>query len=82
MLCKRLRERYIQTTCKERLATAIVLKPILSIVVLANLTDRGISRITEQKIWEVKESVAAFKNQWYLTPSKLTHEVHCNTSHI
>ena len=55
MLRKRLRERHIQTTCMEKLATAIAPKPILSIVVFANLTDRGISPIIEQKIWDVKE---------------------------
>ena len=47
----------------KKLATAIAPEPILSIVVFANLTDRGISPIIEQKIWEVKESVAAFKKQ-------------------
>ena len=58
MLCKRLRERHIQTTCMEKLATAIAPEPILFIGIFANLTDRGISPIIEQ--WEVKESVAAF----------------------
>ena len=82
MLCKRLRERHIQTTCMEKLATAIAPKPILSIIVLTKLTDRGISPIIEQKIWEVKESVAAFKKQWYLTPSKLTNQGQRHTSQI
>lgn len=45
MLRKRLRERHIQTTCMEKLAAAIAPEPILSIVVFANLTDRGISPI-------------------------------------
>ena len=82
MLRKRLRERHIQTTCMEKLATAIAPEPILFNVIFANLTDLGISPIIEQKIWEVKESVAAFKKQWYLTPSKLTNQGHHNTSQI
>ena len=82
MLCKRLRERHIQTTCMEKLATAIAPEPILFIVIFANLTDLGISPIIEQKIWEVKESVAVFNKQWYLTPSKLTNQGHRDTSKI
>lgn len=49
MLCKRLCERHIQTTCVEKLATAITPKPILSIVVFTNLTDCGVSPVIEQK---------------------------------
>ena len=82
MLCKRLRERNIQTTCMEKLATAIAPEPILFNVIFANLTDLGISPIIEQKIWEVKESVAVFNKQWYLTPSKLTNQGHRDTSKI
>ena len=82
MSCKRLRDRHIQTTCMEKLAAAIAPEPILFIVIFANLTDLGISPIIEQKIWEVKESVAVLNKQWYLTPSKLTNQGHRDTSKI
>jgi len=50
MLDEGLCRRHIQTTGMKKLAIAVTPKPVFSFIVVADLTDRCISPVSEQKI--------------------------------